>query len=181
VRRREIKQVHAERSGSLPIPLPDGNVFHLRARADRIEERRDGTFTVVDFKTGAPPGLKEVFTGFSPQLTLEAAMLMRGAFKGLKKAPETPGIIYVQASGGRVPLDCREVVTPRGESRTVAEIVSEHIAKLEGLVGRYASGEAAYVSRPFPKYAKKYSDYDHLARVKEWSLASGGEEGGDEA
>ena len=34
-------------------------------------------------------------------------------------------------------------------------------------------GEAPYLSRPFPKYARRYSDYDHLARVKEWSLVSG--------
>ena len=40
--------------------------------------------------------------------------------------------------------------------------------------------EAAYLSRPFPKYARRFSEYDHLARVKEWSLASaGGAEGSE--
>ena len=28
-----------------------------------------------------------------------------------------------------------------------------------------------YLSRPNPKRVPEYSDYEHLARVKEWSLA----------
>jgi ATP-dependent helicase/nuclease subunit B len=40
------------------------------------------------------------------------------------------------------------------------------------------SGEIGYLSRPYPKYAKRYSDYDHLARVKEWSLTNGADENG---
>ena len=52
--------------------LPDGSIFTLRARADRIEQRRDGGFTIIDFKTGQPPGIREVYAGFSPQLTLKA-------------------------------------------------------------------------------------------------------------
>jgi ATP-dependent helicase/nuclease subunit B len=177
-RRRDIREVHPEITGSLSIPAPEGETFRLRARADRIEANRDGTFAIVDFKTGAPPGVKEVFAGFSPQLTLEAAMLMRGAFRDLPRSIETPRILYVHMSGGRTPLDCREIKTPKGESRTVAEVVVEHVAKLERLVAAYMRGEAAYLSRPYPKYARRYSDYDHLARVKEWSLASGVEEDG---
>ena len=38
------------------------------------------------------------------------------------------------------------------------------------------SGEGVYLSRPFPKFARKYSEYDHLARVKEWSAAGGEDE-----
>jgi ATP-dependent helicase/nuclease subunit B len=174
-RRAEITKVHAERSGALPITLPDGSTFTLRARADRIEARRDGGFAIIDFKTGAPPGLKEVFAGFSPQLTLEAAMLMGGAFKDLPASAQTPDLTYVHTTGGRKPLKPRDIETPRGETRSVAEVVEEHRLKLTELIGRYVSGEAAYLSRPYPKYAKRFSDYDHLARVKEWSLASAGD------
>jgi ATP-dependent helicase/nuclease subunit B len=174
-RRAEIAQVHAERSGALPIALADGSTFTLRARADRIEARRDGTFAIIDFKTGAPPGVKEVFAGFSPQLTLEAAMLMQGAFKDLPASPDTPSLVYVHTSGGRTPLKPREIAPPRGDTRSVADIVEEHRIKLAELVGHYVSGETGYRSRPYAKYAKRFSDYDHLARVKEWSLASAGD------
>jgi len=179
-RRPAIEHVYAERSGRLSIPLPDGSIFNLRARADRIEHRRDGGFTIIDFKTGQPPGVREVYAGFSPQLTLEAMMLMKGAFKGLPMAKETPDLVYVHTTGGREPIKPREIKPGRDEERSVPEIVEEHRRRFEGMIARFVKGEAAYVSRPFPKYARRFSEYDHLARVKEWSLASaGGAEGGE--
>jgi ATP-dependent helicase/nuclease subunit B len=180
MRRPDLVEVHAERSGRLSIPLLDGSIFNLRARADRIEQRRDGGFTIVDFKTGQPPGVREVYAGFSPQLTLEAVMLMKGAFKGLPMAKETPDLLYVHTTGGREPIKPREIKPGRDEERTVPEIVEEHRRRFEGMIARFVKGESAYVSRPFPKYARRFSEYDHLARVKEWSLASaGGGEGGE--
>ena len=179
-RRDELAHVHAECSGALAIALPDRSTFTLRARADRIEVRRGGEFTIIDFKTGTPPGVKEVAAGFSPQLTLEAAMLMHGGFKNLPRSAETPGLFYVHTSGGRNPLRPRQIETPSGDSRSVADMVEDHLSRLTTLVGDYVSGNAAYLSRPFPKYYKRFSDYDHLARVKDWSLASAGAEDGPE-
>lgn len=176
-RRHDLVGIYPERSGALPLRLPDGSLFTLRARADRIEARRDGGFAIIDFKTGAPPGVREVCAGFSPQLTLEAAMLMDGGFQGLPRADATPDLVYVHTTGGRTPLNARSVAAPRGDARSLADIVAEHRLRLEGLVGRYVAGEVGYLSRPYPKYARKYSDYDHLARVKEWSASSTGEDG----
>ena len=174
-RRGEIAEIAVESSGTLDIPLPGHGVFKLRARADRIERRRDGSYAVVDFKTGQPPGLREVFAGFSPQLTLEAAMLTRGAFGDVGTAKACPDLLYVHVSGGRKPIDLRPIDPPKNESRTTAQLVEQHLTKLTGLVARFVAGEAAYLSRPYPKYAKRYSDYDHLARVKEWSATSADE------
>jgi ATP-dependent helicase/nuclease subunit B len=174
-RRREIADIAVERSGKIEIPLPGNGVFTLRARADRIERRHDGTYAVVDFKTGQPPGVREVFAGFSPQLTLEAAMLMRGAFGDVGTSAACPDLLYVHASGARPALKPRVIESPADETRTTAQLVDEHFAKLTGLVARFVAGEAAYLSRPYAKYAKRYSDYDHLARVKEWSAASADE------
>mgnify|MGYP006149110367 CR=1 FL=1 len=72
------------------------------------------------------------------------------------------------------PIKPREIGPSGKETRPVAEIVEEHRRRFEGMIVRYAKGEAAYLSRPFPKYARRFSEYDHLARVKEWSLASAG-------
>ncbi|HEY8382254.1 MAG TPA: double-strand break repair protein AddB [Microvirga sp.] len=174
-RRGSIARVHPEVSGAWTIPL--GPVtFTLRARADRIERHRDGTCTIVDFKTGSPPGVKEVFAGFAPQLTLEAAMLMHGAFRDLPATTVTPSLLYVHTSGGRKALNEREIDTPRGDERSVADLVADHQARLKGMLARYYTGEIGFMSRPYPKYASRYSRYDHLARVKEWSLSTGGDE-----
>jgi ATP-dependent helicase/nuclease subunit B len=171
-RRAAHAEIFPERRGALAIPLPGGESFTLRARADRIEARPDGSFAIVDFKTGQPPSAREVFAGFSPQLTLEAAMLGESGFEGIPAAKETPELLYLHIAGGREPLKVRAVETPKDDARSVPQIVAEHRRRLEGLLARYVAGETGYVSRPFPKYARKYSDYDHLARVREWSLAS---------
>ncbi|KMO33664.1 double-strand break repair protein AddB [Methylobacterium tarhaniae] len=174
-RRPGLRRVHAEAGGRWTLDVPGGHVLTLRARADRIETRRDGGHTIIDFKTGQPPSAREVFAGFSPQLTLEAAMLRAGAFKGLKPAAETPDLLYIRAGGGKTPLDPAPLKPPRGDGRTLPELVDAHVAGLRQLVGAFMAGEASYLSRPYPKYAKAYSDYDHLARVREWSLVEGEE------
>lgn len=173
-RRPALARVRAEMSGRWAIPMGK-DTFTLRGRADRIEQRRDGTACIVDFKTGQPPSNKEVFAGFSPQLTLEAAMLKAGAFDGVARTGETPDLLYVHATGGRKPFEPQPVKPPRGDPRTMEAIVEEHERRFRGLVARFMAGEAAYVSRPYPKFAKSYGDYDHLARVLEWSLAGEGE------
>ncbi|MCJ2108712.1 double-strand break repair protein AddB [Methylobacterium sp. E-041] len=172
-RRATLARVEPEIFGRWAIPLGP-ETFTLRARADRIERGADGA-CIVDFKTGAPPSAREIFAGFSPQLTLEAAMLMHGAFDGFPATNATPDLLYVHASGGRKPFVPLAVKPPKGDPRTVAEIVEEHATRLRGLVARFMTGQAAYTSRPYAKYAKSYGDYDHLARVGEWSLGGDGE------
>ena len=174
-RRAGLKTIFAERSGALVLPLADGTRFTLRGRADRIEDRGGGDFAIVDFKTGQPPSAKEVCVGFSPQLTLEAAMLMEGVFKDVAAASQMPEILYVQVSGGRTPLREKRIVPKDG--RTIDEVIADHWRAFAGMIAAYAAGERAYVSRPYPKYARRFSAYDHLARVKEWSLANADEEG----
>lgn len=179
-RRPGLAVIAVEREGKLVLDIA-GAPFELTARADRIEIGRDGTPTLVDYKTGTPPTSKVVFAGFSPQLTLEAAILRGGGFAGLPGAAGPPTLLYIHASGGRRPFEPCPITPPKGEERSVADLVGEHLARLEGLVARFRRGDYAYLSRPYAQYAKRYSDYDHLARVKEWSAAAGADAGEDEA
>ncbi|PIK69395.1 double-strand break repair protein AddB, partial [Methylobacterium frigidaeris] len=139
-RRPGIRRVHAEAGGRWAVPIPGGHVLTLRARADRIETRRDGGHTLIDFKTGQPPSAREVFAGFSPQLTLEAAMLQAGAFRGLDPARETPDLLYIRAGGGKTPLDPAPLKPPRGDGRSLTELVEAHVAGLRQLVGAFMAG-----------------------------------------
>jgi ATP-dependent helicase/nuclease subunit B len=101
-------------------------------------------------------------------------MLMHGAFEGLTAA-SVPDLLYVHASGGREPFRSIPVKAPPGDARAVAAIVEEHLERLRGLIARYMTGGAAFLSRPYPQYVRAYNEYDHLARVLEWSLAGEGE------
>lgn len=177
-RRAELAEILVERAGALDL-LVGTQTVTLSARADRIERRRDGGATIVDFKTGTPPSKKMVFAGFSPQLTLEAAMLGEGAFTGAAPPAGETDLLYVHASGGAKPFVPCPIDPPRGDPRSVPELVAEHRARLVGLLARFLGGEYAYLSRPFAQFAQRYSDYDHLARVKEWSASGGLDEGGE--
>jgi ATP-dependent helicase/nuclease subunit B len=171
-RRGKIKAIKTECEGKLGIPLDDGSTFTLTARADRIELNADGTGTFVDYKTGTPPGLNEILVGFAPQLTLEAAMAARGAFD-LGWSIDTIEALYLKLGGTRAGEE-KPVDFAKANFKDVAE---DHYRGLIALLNQFRDPATAYPPRPFPKFAKRYNAYDHLARVKEWSL--GGEPEGD--
>ena len=122
---------------------------------------------IIDFKTGEPPGSKEVDAGFSPQLTLEAAMLEAGAFQGLGPL-ETRDLTYIKITGGVPPGMLKPVkIDPMEAAR-------RHLANLVGLLGKYQRIEQAYI----PRYAIQNEDeactHDHLSRYREWVLSGDG-------
>jgi ATP-dependent helicase/nuclease subunit B len=173
-RRPQIESLAVEVGGRLTIPLEDGSDFALTAKADRIELLKDGTAAVVDYKSGRPPSDKEVRAGWSPQLTLEAAMIERGAFRGVP-AREVADAYYVPVGGG----GAKARGFDNAKEKPFAELVAGHYDELVRLLNDFRDPVRGYPARPFPQFALRYNDYDHLARTREWS-ASGAAEGGDE-
>ncbi|TAL80406.1 MAG: double-strand break repair protein AddB [Beijerinckiaceae bacterium] len=173
-RRDELTGIDVETPGKLSILLDDGSTFVLSAIADRIEHRRDGKINLIDYKTGTPPGPREVLVGFAPQLTLEAAMARQGAFN-LEGEIDVAEAIYVKLlgkDGGKErPLDLKK------EDITLPELAERHFGFLLAMLNQFRDESTPYPPRPFPKFAAKYNAYDHLARVREWS--SDFDEGGD--
>ena len=97
-RRAGIQTLHAEIRGELKFPIGKRE-FTLSAIADRIEQRKDGSFAIIDYKTGAARTEKQVRTGLAPQLTLEAAILRGGGFQRIA-AGSVSEISYVTLKGG---------------------------------------------------------------------------------
>src|SRR4029079_9609661 len=81
-RRARLSRFDAEIGGSIAIPF-GAEEFNLTVRADRIECLKKGRYAVLDYKPGEPPSDKQVLSGLSPQLTLEAAILRHGGFKDI--------------------------------------------------------------------------------------------------
>ncbi|MFI5011742.1 MAG: double-strand break repair protein AddB [Hyphomicrobiales bacterium] len=163
-----IEAIAVETRSELQVPLEDGTVFRLTARPDRVERRRDGTLAIVDFKTGTPPSLRDVLAGFSPQLTLEAAILAAG---GMAEVPAGPiaELCHIALSGGRQPGKEQPVKLANGEAETLGELAGRHLAGLRDVLNDYRAGRRGFASKPFAAYAPAFSDYDHLARFAEWS------------
>ena len=162
--------IAVETDGRLSLALADGSDFILTARADRIDRHRDGSATLIDYKTGQPPGLNEVQVGFAPQLTLEAAMLREGGFGPLHRG--SIAATYVKLGG----KDGGFVRHLAFDNEAFSDVVDRHFEGLQRLLSSFRRQDTGYPSRPFPKFARGFGDFDHLARVREWSLA-GDEEG----
>ena len=97
-RRAGASKIFAEISGKHPIPL--GSTEFLPARADRIERRADGSYAILDYKTGQPPTEPQVRSGLAPQLTLETAILRKGGFAGIS-AGSVSEIAHIAVEGRR--------------------------------------------------------------------------------
>ena len=177
-RRLNVTGISAEIGAKLEIPLGH-RAFTLRTRADRIEHLRDGSYAILDYKTGRPPTTPQVSTGLTPQLTLEGAILRAGKFEGIPAGASIAEVLYVSLRGG----------DPAGELKPIAfddstpdEKSDEALRKLTVLVTKFEDEEIGYLSKERPMFMRRGGgDYDHLARVKEWSLTSGAAEDGGEA
>ena len=159
-------KIHVEIEGRLSFEV-EGRPFMLTAKADRIEAV-GGHGHILDYKTGRAPSQKVVDAGFSPQLTLTAAILARGGFADLGAL--IPGDLTYLEVTGRKPAGRVEVRAAAGDEATGA--ADRAFEGLKALVARYGRPGQAYVSRTAPQFVHDYAgDYGHLARVFEWSTS----------
>jgi ATP-dependent helicase/nuclease subunit B len=171
--------VHTEISGRLALPLGRGRILTLRARADRIEEDSQGHCTILDFKTGTPPALKHTLSGLAPQMTLQAALLAKGGFgrvgSKVLSGPSDIRLNIVHLTTGKEPVKDIAIVS---KDMPISDLAEHHLSALADLWCDYDEGKLGFLSRAFPKNHTRTGTYDHLARVKEWSLSE--EEEGEE-
>ena len=169
-RRADGRAIHVEREGRLRLSV-EGRTITLTAKADRIEITPEGLGHVLDFKTGGAPSLKQINSGFSPQLTLTMAILTSGGFEGLKAY--AGDLTYLKVTGRKPPGEVLVRKAAGPESEEAAGKAYEGVLKLLAL---YQDPARGYLSRTAPQFVKTWAgDYDHLARVFEWSTGSEGE------
>jgi ATP-dependent helicase/nuclease subunit B len=165
-RRATLAQCHAEVSGTLKLDGP-GGAFILHGRADRIDRLNSGGLAIVDYKTGTVPSQKTVEAGFAPQLPLEAAMAQAGAFQGIAAAAVAELAFWALAKN-----DAADIVVMLENPGALATAALEG---LRHLIQAFDDPATPYAAQPRPDRAPRYSDYAHLARVKEWSAGGEGE------
>ncbi|MFQ5773735.1 MAG: double-strand break repair protein AddB [Kiloniellaceae bacterium] len=168
-RRTELARSFAELRGALRLEAP-GGPFELIAKADRIDLLRDGSLAILDYKTGALPSKKEVDLGFAPQLPLEAAIALAGGFAGVPRAA-VARLEYWRVSGGEPAGEAKPLKADPAEQSALA------LAGLTRLVTAFDDAETPYHATPRPQWARRFDDYGHLARAKEWAAGGLGEDG----
>lgn len=163
-RRPTVDRSLCEITGELTI-----GTFTVTATADRIDRHRDGSLSIIDYKTGSPPTQKEIAAGYAPQLPLEALIARSGGFTGLGAAP-VKDLLFWHVNGSR---DGGVQKSACGKDTTADTLADEALEGLRGLVMAFDQPDTPYEPRPHPDYAPRYSDYQHLARVKEWASGEG--------
>ena len=166
-RRPGILPLATEAKGSLVLPGPAGS-FELTAIADRIDRLADGSLGIIDYKTGVAPRESELLRGDAPQLPLEAAIAQSGGFNDVPGTPVST-LSYWRVSGGRQAGEIRDIKADGGD------LAEQARQGLINLIAHFDDPETAYRSRPRPAIAPRFSDYDHLARIKEWSAGGPGD------
>ncbi len=170
--RDDVAGRHPECAGSLELP----SGFRLTVRADRIDRLNTGGIAIVDYKTGAPPSNQQVVALLSPQLPLEAVIVAAGGIAGIDALP-VERLEYYRLAGR--PADCRifSVGAAKADAKSgkpavsTANTIARSEDMLAGLVAAYENPEQAYISRRIPETGRGFTgDYDHLARIAEWSV-----------
>jgi ATP-dependent helicase/nuclease subunit B len=98
-------------------------------------------------------------------------MLRRGGFETIAAGSSVAELGYVLLKGGARPGETKLLAFIEGTPDSQADRALE---KLAALARRFADESEPYRSLVHPMWTTHYGDYDHLARVKEWS-ATGGE------
>lgn len=157
-----ISAVHNEVSGKITYNLANG-AFSFMAIADRIDELKDGGLNIIDYKTGQIPSQKQVESGHALQLLLEGLIAEKGGFSGIKQA-DVRQAIYWQLGSKKLDITLEE--------KNLIDKCEDYLLKL---ISTFEFETTPYHSRPVPKFIPKNKDYEHLARIKEWSVQEDGE------
>ncbi len=167
-----LRAVSAEVKGAWELLRPGGR-FTLTGRADRIERRADGRLGILDYKTGTVPPLRDVEAGLAPQLPLEAAMALAGAF-GPDASGETAELAYWHVTGGHEPGKVHALCNGDPVAITATARTTGHA--LGTLIDLFDDPARCYLSQPQPGRAPRFPDYAQLARVAEWAAADEGDD-----
>ena len=156
--RSNVKEVVNEVWGSYCLDGLPGGDFEVFARADRIDKLVDGNVNIIDYKTGSARKKGEVKKGYAPQLPIEGLIAKKGGFDNIEKAGVS-ALMYWKLGDSKICID--------EDVDTILQNTEDHIREVVNLFDFETTG---YLSRPNPKNVLEYSDYEHLARVKEWSI-----------
>jgi len=161
-----LLRIHAEVSGAHEFDI-QGVPHKLTARADRIDALQDAV-RIIDYKTGSPPSPDQIETGLSPQLPLEAAIMLSDGFPNIHKRAEVEAL-YIRISASMKGLE-KKLPTKKG-GPSLVELAEKHLAGFKELLEIYHSDAQAYLPRVRVFKDEDEADFDHLSRFLEWQLA----------
>ncbi len=155
-RRQRSKPINVEKIGEKEFLLKFGFKIKLIAKADRIDSLNNNEIILLDYKSSKPSVSK--FEKNMPQLDLEALIAKYSGFDGIsERIVSEVGVIILGSKSGEL---------RRKVSDTQLVQVERNFIKI---VEKIYSGEWGYTSK-IGGVTGYIGDYDHLARLGEWSI-----------
>jgi len=161
-KRENVAKINNEVKGSIEYNFPNGTIT-FTAKADRIDELKDGTLNIIDYKTGKIPSKKQIMSGHALQLLLEGLIASKGYFENIHTT-RLNNLIYWHLGNQ---IDKKNILVIEPKENDALEKCEDYLLKL---INIFNFETTPYHSRPIPKYISKNRDYEHLARIKEWSV-----------
>ena len=128
-----------------------------------LVSKTDGAINIFDYKTGKIPTLKQIKSGHALQLLIEGLIAKERTFNNIK-SNKIDKLVYWQLGNSKLELD-----------EEVDELLEKTEEYLKKLINIFDFETTPYHCRPTPKFIPKNRDYEHLARIKEWSVQEEGE------
>ncbi|OFW96610.1 MAG: hypothetical protein A2977_03455 [Alphaproteobacteria bacterium RIFCSPLOWO2_01_FULL_45_8] len=153
---KKLANTSTEIKGEFSFAVED-HLFTLFGKADRVDWDQEGAI-LIDYKTGSIPPLSHVKEGKASQITLEALIFLRGGFSDLP--PRLP-LRDLQYWG----LLSEEILSIKED---LSLLTAQTQQNLEQLISSFYKETTPYLSHP--KGFIKEGEYDHLARLQEWSV-----------
>ncbi len=143
---------HAMAVSQVLMPSHDiSKPIEIIGKADRIDRLQDGTYEIIDYKTGYTPSKKDVMTGVSPQLPLLAKL-----FEEQNPGARVSKLTYVSLG--------TQTISRFDTHPLVAETWSEVLDMLT----RYSHPQTPYDIDVKASLTDPYNAYAHLERTREW-------------
>ncbi len=180
--RRTTGAAYVEQKGAMTLADVDPP-FTLTARADRVDVLTNGEAAIFDYKTKALPTDKQDKANFSPQLPLTGAILEAGGFPGVP-AKGVSEYRYLRMTGREGDVAKDEFGASGDEAREAIRRAEEELRRW---IARFDDPNNAYLSKPRAQFIKKSgrgnadieTDYDQLARRREWMVSDDAESEGE--
>jgi ATP-dependent helicase/nuclease subunit B len=149
-RRKNSVHIYSEIRGQIELDIA-GWKINITAIADRIEINQSGIATILDYKTGVVPTKKEILSGLSPQLLVEAIILSEGGFA--IESEKVHKLAYVKINSSKPYIKTTEIALTQND-------LFKHKQGLATLLEHYINTKKFVVEASLVKY----DDYNHLAR-----------------
>ena len=171
-----VEQTIAAAPDRTPFKWERWGEMHFRGvrvfgRIDRLDRCLDGSFVVIDYKTGSPPSGKQVENGYALQLGTLGLIVEAGGFEGV--TGQATGFEYWSLGKSKdSQTGFGYVTTPLklGNKKSGVEpemFLPEAKRYLDEALEQWILGDHPFTARLNPD-AKGYATYDQLMRLDEW-------------